>query len=249
MGRSNKLHQTVPPAPVDEYVAPAPAVYAAPPPVEKYIAPAPAVIAAPAPVEKYIVPAPAVYAAPVEKYIVPAPAVYAAPSPSVEYITPAPAVYAALAPVVEFSPVPAVIQAPTPAVEYITPVALRFSSANASGGVYCPRACGVSSARVPSLSGCIGHVFASRDRGGEFAVASQGGPLVREKLGGGAHSSSARYVQHACLLLVWLVVRPCGLRHLGHVSWWRHFVNWQREGRGRVRVARVLEKVLGRGWL
>ena len=32
---------------------------------------------------------------------------------------------------------------------------------------------------------------------------------------GGAHSSFARYVQHACLLVVLLVARPCGLRHLG----------------------------------
>ena len=35
----------------------------------------------------------------------------------------------------------------------------------------------------------------------------------------------------------------------GVVSWWRHFANWQREGRVRVRVARVLERVLGPGWL
>ena len=33
-------------------------------------------------------------------------------------------------------------------------------SGNASGGVYCTRACGVSCASVPSLSGCLGHVFA-----------------------------------------------------------------------------------------
>ena len=122
MGRSNKLYQTLPPAPVVEYIAPAPAVYAAPASVDEYIVPAPAVIAAPAPVEMYIAPAPAVYAAPAPvEYIAPATAVIAATSP-VEYIAPAPAVYAAPAPVVDFSPVPAVIQAPTPTVEYLAPV-------------------------------------------------------------------------------------------------------------------------------
>merc|ERR1711916_273804 len=42
------------PAPVVEYIAPAPAVVAAPAPVVEYIAPAPAVYAAPAPVVEYI---------------------------------------------------------------------------------------------------------------------------------------------------------------------------------------------------
>ena len=116
------------PALVEEYIAPAPAVYAAPAPVEEYIAPAPAVYAAPARVEEYIAPAPAVYAAsaPVDKYITLAPAVFAAPAPSLEYIAPAPAVYAAPAPAVKLSPAPAVIQAPIPAVEFITPVPSVF---------------------------------------------------------------------------------------------------------------------------
>ena len=113
------------PTPVEEYIAPVPAVYAAPAPVE-YIAPVPAVYAAPAPVE-YIAPAPAVHAAPapVEEYIASAPA-FAVPAPVEKYIAPAPAVYAAPAPVVELLPVPAVIQAPIPAVEYITPVPSVF---------------------------------------------------------------------------------------------------------------------------
>ena len=48
------------PAPLDEYMAPAPAVDAAPAPIAEYIAPAPAVCAAPAPVVEYIAPVPAV---------------------------------------------------------------------------------------------------------------------------------------------------------------------------------------------
>ena len=50
MGGSNKLFQTLPPAPVVEYITPAPAVSAAPAPVDEYVAPAPAVFAAPSPV-------------------------------------------------------------------------------------------------------------------------------------------------------------------------------------------------------
>ena len=137
MGRSNKLFQTLPPAPeveytapapavsaapapVDEYVAPAPAVSAAPAPVVQYIAPFPAVSAAPAPVEEYIAPTSAVSAAPapVDEYVAPAPAVYAAPAPVEKYITPAPGVYASPAPVVKFiAPAPAVYAAPAPVVE------------------------------------------------------------------------------------------------------------------------------------
>ena len=92
------------PAPVTEYVAPAPAVAPfstpavtceAPAPVIEYVAPTPAVTyAAPAPVVGYVAPAPAVtYAAPapVIDYVAPAPAVtYAAPAPVFEYVTPAP---------------------------------------------------------------------------------------------------------------------------------------------------------------
>ena len=49
-----------------EILAPAPAVYAAPAPVVEYIAPAPAIFyAAPAQVVEYLVPAPVTYAAPV----------------------------------------------------------------------------------------------------------------------------------------------------------------------------------------
>ena len=98
MGRSNKQNLTLPPAPVVEYIAPAPVVS----PEGNFFAPAPAEYAAPAPVEKYIAPAPAVHAAqaPVEKYIAPAPAVHAAQAPVVEYFAPVPAVYQAPTPVV-----------------------------------------------------------------------------------------------------------------------------------------------------
>ena len=85
------------PAPVDEYIAPAPAVIAAPASVVEYIAPAPAVYAAPAPVE-YIAHAPAVFRGASTSGQVQSrrhPAVFAALAPVVEHNTPAPAVYAA----------------------------------------------------------------------------------------------------------------------------------------------------------
>ena len=103
------------PAPVSEYVAPAPAVapfstpavtFVAPAPVVEYVAPTPAVTyAAPAPVVGYDAPAPSVTfaaPAPVIDYVAPAPSVvfaepapvfeYVAPAPVLEYIAPAPAV-------------------------------------------------------------------------------------------------------------------------------------------------------------
>ena len=125
MGRSNKLFQTLPPAPVVEYIAPHPAVHVALAPVDEYVAPAPAVCVAPAPVE-YIAPAPAVCAAPSPsvEYITPAPAVYAAQAPVVEYLAPAPALSEAPAPVVEyFAPAPALSEAPAPVAEFIAPSA------------------------------------------------------------------------------------------------------------------------------
>ena len=78
LGRRVRRNRGVPPAPVVEYIAPAPVVS----PEGIFFAPAPAVYAAPAPVDEYIAPAPAVYVAPapVVEYIAPAPAVYAAPS-------------------------------------------------------------------------------------------------------------------------------------------------------------------------
>ena len=108
------------PAPVTEYVAPAPAVapfstpavtYEAPAPVIEYVAPTPAVTyAAPSPVVGYVALAPAVtYAAPapVIDYVAPAPSVtYAAPASVFEYVAPAP--------VLEFI-------APTPAVSFVAP--------------------------------------------------------------------------------------------------------------------------------
>ena len=94
-------------ASVEEYIAPAPAVYAAPAHVEEYIAPAPAVYAAPAPVEKFLAPAPAVCAAPAPVVeLLPVPAVVQVPTPAVEHI----------------APLPVVFQAPTPAVENIAPL-------------------------------------------------------------------------------------------------------------------------------
>ena len=66
------------PAPVDEYVAPAPAEYAAPAPSVEYIAPAPVVYAA---------------QAPGVVSLAPAPALSEAPAPGVELFSPAPAVF------------------------------------------------------------------------------------------------------------------------------------------------------------
>ena len=76
-------------------------------------------------------------------------------------------------------------------------------------------------------------------------------PVDVGTLGGssGALSSFARYVLRACFLVAWWERRPCGLLLLKLASWWRRFGDWQREGRVRVRVARVLEGVLGLGWL
>ena len=108
------------PAPVTEYVAPAPAVapfstpavsYEAPAPVIEYVAPTPAVTyAAPAPVDGYVAPSPAV------TYAAPAPVIgYVAPAPSVTYATPASVFeYVAPAPVLEYI-------APTPAVSFVAP--------------------------------------------------------------------------------------------------------------------------------
>ena len=134
------------PAPVTEYVAPAPAVapfsapavtYGAPAPVVEFVAPAPAVTyAAPAPVVGYVAPAPAVsYAAPapVVDYVAPAPALtYASLAPVIVYVAPAPAVtHAAPAPVVGcVAPAPAVsYAAPAPVVDYVAPApAVTYAS-------------------------------------------------------------------------------------------------------------------------
>ena len=108
------------PAPVTEYVAPAPAVapfsapvvsFEAPAPVVGYVAPGPAVTcAAPAPVDGSVAPTPAV------TYAAPAPVIgYVAPVPSVTYATPASVFeYVAPAPVLEYI-------APTPAVSFVAP--------------------------------------------------------------------------------------------------------------------------------
>ena len=105
------------PAPVVDYVAPAPAVapfsapvvsFEAPAPVVGYVAPAPAVTcAAPAPVVGFVSPAPSVTfaaPAPVIDYVAPAPSVtYAEPAPVFEYVAPAPVLeYIAPAPAVSF---------------------------------------------------------------------------------------------------------------------------------------------------
>ena len=105
------------PAPVIDYVAPAPAVapfsspavsFEMPAPVVEYVAHAPAVTyAAPAPVVGYVSSAPAVtFAAhaPVIDYVAPAPSVtYAAPAPVFEYVAPAPVFgFIAPAPAVSF---------------------------------------------------------------------------------------------------------------------------------------------------
>ena len=199
-----------------------------------------------------------IQAPPVVEYIAPAPAVIQTPTPVEEYLAPAPSVVQAPTPVVEcLAPVPAVFQAPTPVVESIaqchapvfplSPDASDTSSPEdmyTSSWVLLPVPIKTCSSKVsaeavgqtcetPTVMHGRGLPAVSRDMGVGFASGFVRRPLVRGMLGGsgGVHSSSVRYVQHACLLVVWLVVRPCGLRHLGQVSWWRHFVNWQREGR------------------
>ena len=89
--------------PVVGYVAP-PVSHVAPAPVDEYFAPAPAVFGAPAPAVEYF--SPVGYAAPalVVGYIALAPAMYAAPAPVVDHIAPAPVGDAAPAPVVEHIP-------------------------------------------------------------------------------------------------------------------------------------------------
>ena len=88
----------VAPAPVEKFIAPAPAVYAAPAPVVELL-PVPAVVQAPTPVEENIAPAPGVLAPTLVKgNIAPAPAVLLAPAPVVK----------------SFSPVPAVSRSPAP---------------------------------------------------------------------------------------------------------------------------------------
>ena len=178
------------------------------------------------------------------------------------YIASAPAVYAAPVPVVEPLPVPAVIQAPTPVVKYLAPV---------PSGVQAP------SPVVESVAQCHAPVFplswvslpvpiktcttdvsaeaegqacetravfhdrglpaVSRDR----VVSSQW--LRKEAARQGYAWRQRRRAQQLCSL------RAACLPPGGVVSWWRHFANWQREGRVRVRVARVLERVLGPEWL
>ena len=91
--------------------------------------PAPAVISSPETVLEYISPAPAVIrsVAPVLESIPPAPAVILSPEPLVEFLAPAPAVILSVSPVVEYiAPAPAVFQAPTPVVESIAPVPAVF---------------------------------------------------------------------------------------------------------------------------
>ena len=206
---------------------------------------------------------PTAASAPVGEYIAPA-ASYVTPTPVDEYIAPAPAVHAAPAPVVVFiAPAHAVsCSAPVPVA---FPLSLDASDMSLAEDVYTRsweslpapivfytgRACGafepgkrdadrVSGRELPAVS---------RDRW-LFHSGIVWRPLVRGMLGGsgGMHSSFARYLQHACLL-VEMLARLCGLRHLGQASCWRRFGNWQREGRVRVRMAKVLEKELGPGWL
>ena len=74
------------PAPVVEYISPAPGV--SPEPMEESIAPVPAMFQAPTPVFEYLAPAPAVFPAPVEEYISPVPVVDTAPAPVLEFIAP-----------------------------------------------------------------------------------------------------------------------------------------------------------------
>ena len=81
-----------PPAPVEEYISPAPAGFLLPVPVVESCAPVPVVSQLPAPVDDFISPAPAVFDAPaqLEESISPAPA---ASAPVVEHFSPAPAVF------------------------------------------------------------------------------------------------------------------------------------------------------------
>ena len=92
------------PAPVVEYISPAPAVIQSPMPVVEFLAPASAVIQAATPVVEYVASAPADVQAPtpVVEYRAPVPAVFQAPTPVVEFLAPAPAVI--VSPVEEYIP-------------------------------------------------------------------------------------------------------------------------------------------------
>ena len=209
-----------------EYISPAPAVFQASSPVVEHTAPAPTVFQASSSVEEYIAPAPAVFQAssPVVKSVAPVPAVFQASSPVEEYIAPEPAVFQAPTPVVEvIAPVPAVFHAPvfplsldasdtsSPEDMYTsswvslpvpTKLVLRDVSVEAEG-----QAC-----ETPTVMHGRGLPAVSRDR----VASSQWHRKEAARQGlpggsGGVHSSFARYVQHACLLVVWLVARPCGV--------------------------------------
>ena len=100
------------PAPVVEYLAPAPAVVFSPAPVMVCIAPVPALFQASAPVMEYSSPASLVFPspAPIAEYFSPAPAVSHASAFVVGYFSLAPAVFPSPVPVVDdFSSAPAVL--------------------------------------------------------------------------------------------------------------------------------------------
>ena len=179
------------PAPVTEYVAPAPAVapfstpavsFEAPAPVVGYVAPAPAVTyAAPAPMVGFVSPAPSV--------------TFAAPAPVIDFVAPAPSVaYVAPAPVLEYS-------APAPAVSVVAPsLQLRpaFTAAAVSTGVNLDAEFGCSASQVNldaefvgsasqvnldaefvgSASQASPHVVSAGDLAEDFAVF----PVVQEQV-------------------------------------------------------------------
>ena len=224
------------PEPVVEFFAPAPAVFYSTTPVLEYIAP----------VVGYLAPAPAVFPAPepVVESIAPAPAVVSA-TPAVEYIAPAPAVILAPTPVVEFfAPVPAVFHAP---VSPLSPDASdtsshedEYTSSWVSLPVPIKSFTQVESAEPLNLASVTPTVFHGR----ELPAGRRDG-LVGHAT---ATFSAAFFVTSVCLL-VEMFARPCQHLHKEQASWWRRFGSWQPEGRARVRVARVLERVLGLRWL
>ena len=175
--------------------------------------------------------------------------------------------------VLELSPVPSVFQAPTPVVESVAPVPVVFNapvfplSPDASDtsspedeytrsweSLPVPIKCftQVESAEPLNLASETPTVFHGRELQAGRRDGLVGHALWLRKEA--ARRGYAWRQQHrarqlsslraACVPPGEMLARPCGTRLLEQASWWRRFGSWRREGRGRVRVARVLERVL-----
>ena len=175
----------------------------------------------------------------------------------VESSTPAPAVFQASSSVVEsIAPVPAVFHAP---VFLLSPDASDTSSPEdecTSSWVSLPRAIEtktqVESAEPLNLASETPTVFHGRELlavSRDVVACSQ---WLRKEAARHVYAwRQRRRAQQFCSLRAACVPLGgvVGGEALRLASWWRRFGNWQREGRGRVRIARVLERVLEIGLL